>query len=759
MQSRKLRILAISLWVMLLLAVIGVPVLFNMIGNNAFGWFGELPGLERLENPEEEHASLLFSADNVLLGKYFRENRTPATYDELSKELIETLLVTEDIRFYQHSGIDLKSLLRAVVGKLTFNFAGGGSTITMQLAENLYRTEKENKGKLHSVAGLGPLVTKFKEWVIAVQLEKNYTKEEILAMYLNTVPFGSNAFGIKAAAKTFFNKDPKNINYQEAALLVGLINAPTRYSPVLNPEASMRKRNEVLYNLRKYDRISQVAYDTLKTTDFGLQYKVDSHNEGLATYFRTVIRNFLLNWTKERGIDLFEDGLKIYTTIDSRMQAYAEQAMAEHMDTLQRTFIAHLEGREPWIHEDGTVMTDFIENTIKRTGYYKSLVKQYGEGSDSVNIMLNLPRPMKVFSWDGEIDTVMSAVDSLKYYKHFLQAGFMAMDPHSGHIKAWVGGINHKYFQFDHVKQGKRQPGSTFKPFVYAAVIDNGYTPCFQVPDVPVTFNLPGQNPPTWTPPNSSGPPTGTGQTMTIRQAMARSVNTITAYWMKKLGPRTVVDYAHRLGIESHLEAVPSLCLGAGGEVSLYEMVGAYSTFVNQGVWTEPIYITRIEDENGKVIQEFVPKTREALNEETAYVMLHMLKGFVEETGTAGGRIAPEVRVGNDVGAKTGTTNNASDGWFMGATKDLVAGAWVGGDDRSIHFRNWAAGQGSRTALPIWNKFMIKVYTDPDLGYTKGEFPKPANGISIELDCSRYQDQDSDTLDFDINEVTEDDIF
>jgi penicillin-binding protein 1A len=352
----------------------------------------------------------------------------------------------------------------------------------------------------------------------------------------------------------------------------------------------------------------------------------------------------------------------------------------------------------------------------------------------------------------------MSSYDSLKYYKHFLQAGFMAMNPHSGHIKAWVGGIDHKYFQFDHVMQGKRQPGSTIKPFVYAAVIDNGYTPCFEVADTPVTFSFPGQDPPTWTPNNAVGPPTG--QNMTIRLAMAKSVNTITAYWMKKLGPQTVVDYAHRIGIQSKLDAVPALCLGAGGEVSVYEMVGAYSTFVNKGVWTEPIFITRIEDENGRVLQDFVPQTREALNEETAYTMLYMLRGATEEPGGTGGGVSYEIKANNQVGAKTGTTQNASDGWFMGVTKDLVAGAWVGGDDRSIHFRNWAMGQGGRTAMPIWNRFMLKVYADPDLGIEKGEFPRPANGLSIELDCSKYNPtEESDTLNIDINKVSEDDIF
>jgi len=758
MKSRKIRVLVISLWAAFLVTAIAVPVFFYMISVNAGGLFGELPGLESLENPDEDQASQLFSADNVLLGKYFRENRTPVSYEELSKEMVETLLVTEDVRFYQHSGIDLRSLVRAVVGKLTFNFAGGGSTITMQLAENLYRTEQENKGKLHSIAGVGQMVTKFKEWIIAVQLESNYTKQEILAMYLNTVPFGSNAFGIKAAAKTFFNKDPRQLEYHESALLVGLINAPTRFSPILNPERSLSKRDEVLYNLKKYDKIDQEAYDSLRAKDFDLQYKVDSHNEGLATYFRTVIRNFLMEWSSQEGYDLFEDGLKIYTTIDSRMQTYAEEAMLQQMDTLQSTFMAHLEGKNPWINEDGTEVENFIETTIQRTDYYKKLATQYGPNSDSLKIMLNLRRPMRVFSWDGEIDTLMSAVDSLKYYKHFLQAGFMAMDPHSGHIKAWVGGINHKYFQFDHVKQGKRQPGSTIKPFVYAAVIDNGYTPCFEVADTPVTFSLPGQDPPTWTPTNSEGPPTG--EIMTIRRAMAKSINTITAFWMKKLGPKTVVEYANRMGIESKLDPVPSLCLGAGGDVSLYEMVGAYSTFVNSGVWTEPIFITRIEDENGKVLQEWVPKTREALNEETAYIMLHMLRGALEEPGGTGGRIHPDIRSNNQVGAKTGTTQNASDGWFMGVTKDLVAGAWVGGDDRSIHFRNWAMGQGAKTAMPIWNNFMLKVYNDPDLGIQKGKFPMPVNGISVELDCSKYQSNPQiDTLGIDIDQVSEDDIF
>ena len=752
----KIKLVVILLWVLFFLGAGSVFTVFYMVKNDVNGWFGGLPSLEALEKPDPDLSSELISADGVSLGKYYRKNRTPVTYEELSPELINTLLATEDIRFKQHSGIDLRSLTRAVVGKLTFSFSGGGSTLTMQLAENLYKTNSDNQGTLYKYRALGQIITKLKEWIIAVQLEKSYTKEEILAMYLNTIEYGSNSYGIKVAAETFFNKLPSQLDYQESASLVGSINKPTAYNPVYNPDRAKGKRTEVLYNVHKYGLIDRVTFDSLREKPLELHYKVDNHHEGLATYFRDVVKNYLLAWGRENGYDIFEDGLKIYTTIDSRMQEYAENAMRKHMDTLQQIFITHLEGNEPWINEEGMVIEDFIENETKRLPYYKELVSAFGADSDSVDYYLNKKRPMTVFSWQGEIDTVMSTVDSLRYFKHFLQAGFMAMEPKTGHIKAWVGGIDHKYFQYDHVYYGKPQPGSTFKPIVYTAAIDNGYSPCQTAVDAPVTFVYPGQDPPDWTPDNANGK--FTGEVMTLRQAMARSVNSITAWVMQRIEPRTVVEYARKLGIESPLDAVPSLCLGAGGDVSIYELVGAYGTFVNKGVYTKPFFISRIEDENGNVIQQFIPETKEALNEETAYIMLHMLKGTTEERGGTAGGLEYFLKVNNEIGGKTGTTQNASDGWFMGVTKDLVAGTWVGGDNRSIRFRSWVFGQGARTAMPIYENFMIDVYNDPTLPYEKGPFDKPLKPLSVELDCSVYNNEAaSDSVYYET--VNVDDIF
>lgn len=755
-KQKKIKIAIIVLWVLFLGAFISVPTIFYMVRVDAFGLFGGLPSLEDLEKPDSRLSSELFSADGVSLGKYYRDNRTPVSYDELSPELINTLLVTEDIRFKQHSGIDLRGLLRAFTGAITFSFKGGGSTITMQLAENLYRTNSENQGKLYSNYRIGQIITKLKEFVISAQLERMYTKEEILAMYLNTVEYGSNSHGIKVAAKTFFNKLPSQLNYKESATLIGSINAPTRYNPVYNPENAIAKRSELLYNLYKYEIINREQYDTLRVSDLGLNYKVDNQNQGLATYFRTVVKNYLVRWCKNNGYDLFDDGLKIYTTIDSRLQEYAEQAVAEHMDTLQQVFIGHLDGRKPWIDDEGRVMENFIETATKQLPYYRDLVDKFGVDSDSVDFYLNRKKKMTVFSWEGDVDTVMSTIDSLEYFKHFLHAGFMAMDPNNGHIKAWVGGIDHKYFKFDHVIQGRRQPGSTIKPIVYTAAIDNSYSPCFPVVDVAFTFRLPGQDPPTWTPDNSNG--VFSGEKMTLRKAMANSVNSITAWLINELSPRTVVEYAQRLGITSPLDPVPSLALGGGGEVSVYEMVGAYSTFVNKGVHTKPYYISRIEDSNGNVIKQFVPQTREAINEETAYLMLHMLKGTTEEEGGTARGLEWSLKYGNDIGAKTGTTQNANDGWFIGVTKDLAAGAWVGGDEPPIHFRSWVLGQGARTALPIWERFMLKVYNDPALPYEKGPFDPPRVPLSVELDCSLYNNPNAqDSVQYDV--VNEDEIF
>lgn len=752
----------LSLWVVFLLGVLGLAFFIWSVSINLGGLYGGLPSLQDLEKPDSELSSELYAADGQLLGKYFRFNRTSTTYGELSEQLIETLLVTEDIRFNKHAGVDLRGLGRVFVYSILLRKnAGGGSTITQQLAKNLFNTRTDQyRGKLSSVPGLGLVIVKVKEWIVAFYLEKFYTKEEIMAMYLNTAEFGSNAYGIQVAAQTYFNKLPSELNYNESAILVGLINKPTRYNPIYYPEYARAKRAEVLYNIYKYGRISAQELDSLREADFGLQYKVAGHNDGPATYFRSNIRNFLLSWCKENGYDLFADGLKIYTTIDSKMQAYAESAMEEHMTNLQKLFDEHWGDRNPWIDEKGKEIPNFIENAIKRTPQYKTYAAKYGPNSDSLEIMLNKPSPMTVFSWNGNIDTTLSAYDSLRYYKRFLQAGFMAMNPYDGHIKAWVGGINHQFFKYDHVMQGKRQPGSTIKPIVYAVAIENGYSPCYPVIDAPVVFDMPGQDPPYWQPENANGK--WTGETMTIRRAMATSVNSITAFMMNKLGPNKVVEMARRLGIKSRLEPVPALSLGAGGDVSIYELVGAYATFVNKGVWTEPIFITRIEDQNGAIIQEFVPKKVEALNEETAYLMLHMLKGATEEPGGTAMGLKWDLRNDNEIGGKTGTTQNASDGWFMGVTRDLVAGAWVGGDDRSIHFRSWAMGQGGRTAMPIFEKFMVKVYDDPDIPVKKGAFDRPIKSLSIEIDCSKYDPTNatvSDSLNVNFDNIHPDDIF
>lgn len=706
---------------------------------NLFGLYGEMPSIKEVENPENDLSSELISADGVSLGRYFRFNRSQVTFDELSDDLVNTLLLSEDHRFYNHSGLDFQAYLRVLWGLMTLNPAGGGSTITQQLAKNLY-TRNPDKSLDGSIAKLGRyprrIVQKTKEWMISVDLEKNFTKEEIVSMYLNTAEFSSNSYGIKVAAETYFNKPTDSLNLQESAVLVGMLQNPTYYNPARRPENAIRKRNEVLYKIYKhgYKINSREEYDSIAALPLELKFNIQNQNEGLATYFRSRITNYLMAFCRERNIDLWNSGLRIYTTIDSKLQKYAEEAMAEHMKPLQKQFDEEWKrvGSNPWVDDDRKEIKGFLESRIKRTEVYESLVEKYGEGSDSLKIMLRLKRPMTVFSWNGPRDTLFSYMDSLSYYKRFLQAGLMSMDPNTGDIKAWVGGIDHTYFKYDHVQQGTRQPGSTFKPFVYGLAMESGYSPCHPMKDISPSFKVPGG---VWWPPNSDGK-RGNGDEMTIRQAMARSVNSITAQMMQALGAENVVEFAHRVGISSNLDAVPSLCLGTS-DVSLYEMVGAYSTFVNSGIYTEPFFITRIEDKNGNVIENFVPKTRQAINEQTAYKMIYMLMGGVEEQGGTSAALPPELKLDNEIGGKTGTTNNASDGWYMGITHDLVTGVWVGGDERAIHFPSWLFGQGGRSARPIWSNFMLKVYNDPESTITKGKFKRPASGLDITLDCGK----------------------
>lgn len=735
------------IWIVLAFMFFAGPVYIYSVSVDLWGMFGGMPGIKQLENPENDLSSEMYFADGSVMGRYFRYNRSPVTFDQLSPELVTTLLASEDHRFYNHSGLDFIAYLRVIKGLITFNYAGGGSTLTQQLAKNLYDTMgDELEGSIsRGSRNLGApgfylrrIIAKTKEWIISVKLEETFTKEEILALYLNTVEYSSNTYGIKSAAETYFGTTTDSLNYQESAVLVGLLQAPTTYNPALNYENSFRKRNEVLSKVHRQGHITTEEYDSLVALPIDLSdYKVSNQHSGLATYFRSVVLWDLLRICKENDLDLYEGGLRIYTTIDNTLQQYAEESVGWWMDSLQTIFVQEWEGKNPWVDENNREIEGFIEHVAKRTEHYKKLERKYGEDHDSIDIVMNIPREMKVFSWGGEVDTVFSPMDSIRYYKKFLQAGFMAMDPSNGHILAWVGGINHKYFEFDHVRQGKNQPGSTFKPIVYATAIENGYHPCFTLEDVRKTFRTNG-DPPTWTPQNSDGK--YSGETMTIRKAMAQSKNSITAQVMNEIGPGNVVRKARMLGIESPLAQVLSLSLGVS-DVSVYEMVGAYGAFVNRGTYTKPYYISRIEDKYGNVIQNFVPERREALSEEDAAIMLYMLRGTVEEEGGTAASLGWRWGLtdqDNQIGAKTGTTQRYSDGWFMGVTKDLVAGVWVGGDDRAIHFPSIVWGQGARMALPIWADFMTKVYADTTLNYTKGPFPEPRRPISIQLDCSKY---------------------
>jgi penicillin-binding protein 1A len=734
----------IALWVMFFGFVIGLPLYIYTVSINFLGLYGGMPGFSSLENPENDLSSELYSSDGVQLGKYYRKNRVNATYEELSPNLVKALVAIEDVRFEGHSGIDPESMGRVAFGVVKYavtgnksNLEGGGSTLSQQLAKNLFslRSDERYEGKLYGISrNIDMLFNKTKEWITAVRLERSYTKKEILAMYLNTVEFGSNSYGIKTASQTFYGKNPNELDVQEAATLAGIVQAPSRLSPIYHPDAATLKRNTVILKMAEHDYISQATADSLVQQPLALKYSVESHNQGVAPYFRSVIKDFLTSWAREHGYDIYEDGLKIYTTIDSRLQKYAEQAVSGHMVKLQNKFEKEWAGRHPWVDESNREIKGFIEQEAQKSEHYRKLVRKWGKGADSVDIVMKAKRPMRIFSYKGEIDTLMSPLDSVRYYKRFLHTGFMAMDPYSGAIRAWVGGIDFKHFKFDHVMQGKRQPGSTFKPFVYATAIENGYSPCYTIYDVPRSYPT-GGDPPSWSPSNSDGK--FTNQPLSLREAMAQSINSVTADIMYKMKPENVISLARRMGIKSDLEPVLALALGTS-DVSVYEMVGAYSTFVNKGVYTQPFFITRIEDKNGNVLFQPQPKTVEALNEETAYLMVHMLKGGTELGGGTALGLSRELRHNIEIGAKTGTTQNASDGWFMGITPELVAGAWVGGDNRSIRFRSWLSGQGARTAMPIWEDFMLKAYNDPELDIDKTSFEAPREPLSIEINCARY---------------------
>ncbi len=726
------------LWLGLAGGLLGLTLYVWAVSANFGGFFGDLPDPRMLENPKSELASEMYSADGQSMGKYFRENRSPVTYDELAPNLIDALLATEDVRFTDHSGIDFKGTFAILYYKLTGQ-KRGSSTITQQLAKNLFRTRSDLDNGSLAHTSLRMLIVKTKEWIMAIKLERAYSKPEILTMYLNTVDFGSNAFGIKTAAKTFFGKLPRDLEPQESAVLVGVLKAPTAYSPVINPTNALRRRNTVLEQMEKYGRLTTAERTKLAAQPIELHYSVENASRGMAPYFRTEAGKWLQAWCREHGLDLYADGLRVYTTIDSRLQRYAEEAVAEHLKAYQKLFDAHWTGKDPWIDQDGKPIKDFLDRAIKQTEHYRLAMARYDGNADSVRLAMHRKRPMTVFDWrrpNQERQVRFSPYDSLAYYKKFLHAGFLAMDPLNGRIRAWVGGANYKFFKYDHVKQGRRQPGSTFKPIVYTAAIDNGFSPCYEVADVAVTFPAEAGRPP-YTPRNFEGH--YTGRRYTLRQALARSINSVTAFLVKSLTPERVVDYAKRMGITGDLEPLPPIGFGIY-DVSVYEMAGAYGTFVNHGVWTAPVFIARIEDKAGNVLYENVPSTREVLSEQTAYVMLHMLQATTEGGGTAVSLRGAKYALKGEIGGKTGTTSNYSDAWFMGLTPDLVCGTWVGGEDRSVHFRNGDLGQGARQALPIYGLFMRKAAADKAVQLSLGgPFPKPETPLTIELNCERFK--------------------
>ena len=710
-------------------------LILSIISLISFEIFFDLPSVAELQNPKSNLATVVYSSDMKILGKYYAENRVNVKYYELDSNLVEALIATEDARFKEHSGVDLKALGRAVFGALTgSSSSGGGSTLSQQLAKMMFPREKLTKFET--------VIRKLKEWVIAARLERNYTKDEILAMYLNKFDFLHLAVGVKSAAQIYFNRSQDSLEIQQAAMLIGMAKNPSLFDPIKRPDATKQRRNVVMNQMVKYGYLSEQKYDSLKNLPLGLSYHPEDHNDGPAPYFREYLReNYLREWCKNhinpetnKPYNIYKDGLRIFTTIDMRMQQYAEEAVAEHMTDLQKQFNKECKTKRnapfAWNVNKEQIQNIMI-SSMKRSDRYRSL-KNMGLSSEQIMEEFKKPVEMTVYSLRGEIDTIMSPWDSIRYYKSFLHTGFVAIEPSTGYVKAWVGGVNHKHFKFDHVKVGRRQVGSTFKPFVYALAIQEGYSPCYQVPNVKTCIEIPGQ--PAWCPENSDGAK-GTGKMVTLRYALAGSINYVTAWVMKQFGPEAVIKLVRRLGITSPIESVPSIALGTP-DISVFEMVAANATFANKGTHIEPTFVTRIEDKNGKVLEEFFPNSDEVFSEERAYVMIQLMRGVVDY-GT-GARLRFRYGLKNEIAGKTGTTQNNADGWFMGLTPDLAAGCWTGGEDRSIHFNSTNEGQGASMALPIWAKFFQKVYADPSLKVSKNGFEKPQNMSNIELDCSKY---------------------
>ena len=738
-------------WMIFLGGIVAFVLVFLLA---SWGVLGDMPDHTQLENPRTNLATEIISSDGETLGKfYFKDNRTPVSYSELPQNLVDALIATEDARFHEHSGIDARGTLRAF---FFLGGRGGASTISQQLSRQLFVG-------VASKSTLSRITQKIKEWVIATRLERQYTKEEIMAQYFNIYDFGNNGDGIRSASSIYFDKEPKDLTLKESAMLVGMFKNSSLYNPRRNPEGVKNRRNVVLAQMEKYGYISEAVKDSLQKTELDLKYTPQSHRDGIATYFRGYLDRFMKDWIKKNPKpdgtkwNLYNDGLKIYTTIDSRMQKYAENAVQQHMPRLQAEFFHQNTPKRnptaPFLELEKEEIDALMNRGMKQSERWRHMKYDLKKSDKEIKASFQKATKMSVFKWvDGkasEVDTIMKPIDSMRYYKSFLRTGMMSMNPQTGHVKAWVGGINYRHFQYDMVKQGKRQIGSTFKPLVYTAAIDQlHYSPCDEFPDVPycIEANKYG-NPEEWCPKNSTP---NYGGTRTLKNALANSVNTVTAQLIDKVGPQTVVDLAQKLGIESEMLPVPSIALGTP-DISVYEMVGAYSAFANQGVYTKPVMVTSIEDKNGTILYQFKPKTRDVLSEETAYVAVQLMQGVTQSGSGASLRHTykrnraeyKEVVTGypyeltNPIAGKTGTTQNQSDGWFMGMVPNLVTGVWVGAEDRAAHFKSITYGQGAVMALPIWGIYMKSCYADEDLGISKEEFQEPKN-LSINVDCSKH---------------------
>lgn len=734
-------------WSLFALGVLAILLLFVLAGS---GLFGPMPTFEELENPETNVATEIFASDGTTLGKYYNENRTPVKYDDLPPHLINALVATEDERYYNHAGIDARGTVRAAVylGK-----RGGASTLPQQLAKQLFHGE----GATNFV---GRVVQKFKEWIIATRLERQYTKEEILAMYFNIYDFNNNAVGVRSASRIYFGKEPMELKVEEAAVLAGMFKNSSLYNPRRNPEGVTNRRNVVLHQMAENDYITEEEKDSLQALPLVINYTPESHQSGLATYFRVYLQGFMKDWIEKNPkpdgskYNIYRDGLKIYTTIDPRMQKYAEEAVDAHMKNLQKEFDHQNRNNKTAPFRDITTeeINDLVDKAMKRSDRWRLLAAQ-GKSPEEIRESFDKKTQMTIFTWQGERDTIMTPRDSVIYYKSFLRSGLMSMTPQTGEVKAWVGGINFRHFKYDQVEQGKRQVGSTFKPFVYATAIDQLHlSPCDTLPKNLYTIEAGRHgNLKDWTPKNSGGRSDDYIGMVSLKDALAESINTVTARLIDRTGPGPVIDLIGKLGVDTkEIPEVPSIALGTA-DLSLYEMVSAYGAFVNEGVYVKPVVVNRIEDRNGTVLYQNVPDTRDVLSKESAYVTVNLMEG-VTQTGS-GTRLRGTWAVNdpyyksvvtgypydfkNPIAGKTGTTQNQSDGWFMGMVPNLVTGVWVGGEDRSVHFPGIRYGQGAAMALPIWGTYMKKVYADDKLTVSKGEFPKPEE-LSIETNCDNY---------------------